>query len=233
MSTVGVIGGLGPMATVYFLELLTKMTDAAKDQEHLRIYMASIPDTPDRTAYILGESDENPMSCLVEAGNKLVQMGADFIAIPCVTAQYFHQELESALSVPVISLCEELAMHLAHEGVKKVGVLATNGTIKSRLMQNCLEEKGIEVCIPGPDDQDTVMQIIYQQIKKGLPPDVEAFEKIGQKLKADGAGKLILGCTELSLIKKDYGLNKDYLDVMEVLAAAVIVKAGRKPQNIS
>lgn len=210
------------MATVYFLELLTKMTGASCDQEHLRVYMASIPDTPDRTAYILKESKENPLPCLVEAGKKLEDMGADFIAIPCVTAQYFHEELVKQLKIPVISLCHELACELAGWGVKTVAVLATSGTLKSRVMQDELEAAGIQVLDVEPSCQDAIMTIIYEQIKKGRKPDIDAFRRIGEGMVSQGAGRVILGCTELSLIKKDYELEDYYTDVLEVLAKKVV-----------
>lgn len=227
MKTVGVIGGLGPMATVYFLELLTKMTEASCDQEHLKIYMASIPDTPDRTAYILKESKDNPLPYLVEAGKKLADMGADFIAIPCVTAQYFHEELVKQIGIPVISLCHELACELAGEGIKSVAVLATSGTMKSRVMQDELEAVGIQVMDVEPACQDTIMTIIYEQIKKGKKPDIDGFCRIGESLVSQGAGRIILGCTELSLIKKDYELEDYYTDVLEVLAKKVVTYADK------
>ncbi|MDD7402648.1 MAG: amino acid racemase [Butyribacter sp.] len=226
MKTIGVIGGLGPMATVYYLELITKMTDAASDQEHPRIVLKSTPDTPDRTSYIIGESDENPLPFLIDAGKELLRMGADFITVPCVTAQYFYKELTEALGAPVISLCGNIAEDIYRKGIKKVGILATSGTIKSRVMEKSFQEKGIDCVVPDEQLQQDVMKIIYGQIKKGEPVDLELFLKIGDALSQQGAEKLILGCTELSLIKKLHPLDERFVDVLEVLAQKAVLFSG-------
>ena len=95
MKTLGVIGGLGPMATVYFLELLTKMEQAESDQNHFPIVMESIPETLDRTAYILNQRNPNPLPFLIEAGKHLKEIEAEYLAIPCVTAHYFHEQCDA------------------------------------------------------------------------------------------------------------------------------------------
>ena len=93
-KTLGVIGGLGPMATAYYMELVIQMTDASCDQEHLNMIISSRPGTPDRTRYILGLSDENPAPVMIDAGRWLVAEGAEILAIPCITAHYFQKQLE-------------------------------------------------------------------------------------------------------------------------------------------
>ena len=89
MKKAGIIGGLGPKAMVYFLQLITEMTDAKTDQEHMELLIHSMPQTPDRTKFILGKSSENPLPFMMESGKELVSRGAEFIAIPCITAHYF------------------------------------------------------------------------------------------------------------------------------------------------
>lgn len=224
MKTLGIIGGLGPMAMAYFVQLVTEYTDVKRDQDHIPIVLISIPDTPDRTKYILGESDENPLPRLVDAGLKLKKMGAEFIAIPCVTAHYFYKQLKEQIGIPVVSLPCELSAELNSNGIDKVGILATSGTIESGFIQRKLNNEGIETILPTQDEQKIVMKVIYEQIKAGKQPDVNAFLEIGNSLKKRGAQKLLLGCTELSLIKRDYRdrIGKDYLDVLEVLAIAAV-----------
>ena len=100
MKKLGVIGGLGPMATAYFLQLLTQMSDAKSDQEHMEILLHSKPQIPDRTRFILGQSGENPLPQMVEIGVDLKSQGAEAIAIPCVTAHYFQKNLEDAIGIP-------------------------------------------------------------------------------------------------------------------------------------
>ncbi len=226
MKNLGIIGGLGPMATVYFMELIIKMTDVKRDQEHIRIYLQSIPDTPDRTAYICGESEENPLPSFVRAGKSLEAQGADFITIPCVTAQYFYQELSDQLHIPVIHLITGLVNEIKENKVHKVGILATNGTIKSKILQDQLAAGGIETVIPDNDDQTSIMDIIYNQIKAGKKADMAQFHHIMDGLKKKGAEKIILGCTELSLIKRDCNVGEDCIDVLDVLAKNAVLYSG-------
>ena len=102
MKKLGVIGGLGPMATAYFYQLITQMSDAGCDQEHMEILLYSKPTIPDRTRYILNNKEENPLDDIVEVGNVLKNAGAEVIAIPCITAHYFHNEIEKAVELPIV-----------------------------------------------------------------------------------------------------------------------------------
>lgn len=227
MKTLGVIGGLGPMASAYFLQLLTQMSDAQTDQDHMDILMYSRPSVPDRTKYILGESEENPVPDLVMAGKKLKEMGADILAIPCVTAHYFHRELEDGIGLSVIHAVEETITCLEEKKTTQVGILATDGTIQSGLFQNALEQRGIRPILPEAESQKRVMEIIYRQIKAGKSVDMECFYKISEEMTGQGAQVILLGCTELSLIKRDYDLPAGYLDVMEVLARKAVQSCNR------
>lgn len=226
MKTIGIIGGLGPMATVYFMELIIKMTDVKADQEHIRIYLQSLPDTPDRTDYICGKSDKSPLPYLVNSGISLAEQGADFIAIPCVTAQYFYKDLADRIPIPVMHLVAGLVEEIKGKGIRKIGVLATNGTIQSGILQSQLTEAGIAVILPDKAGQDSLMDIIYNQIKAGKAVKLEQFHEIGNELLAQGAERVILGCTELSLIKRDYPLNNAYIDVLDILAKNAIIYSG-------
>ena len=89
-KTLGILGGMGPAATAYFMDLLVRMTQADTDQEHLDILVCHAPSIPDRTGYILDHRKENPLPAMVDYGNKLCTIGAEAIAIPCVTAHYFY-----------------------------------------------------------------------------------------------------------------------------------------------
>lgn len=222
MKTLGVLGGLGPMATAYFLQLVTQMSDAGTDQEHMEVVLYSKPSIPDRTSFIIGKSERSPVEDMVMAGSKLKEMGADIIAIPCVTAHYFHGELEARIGVPIIHAIEETVSYLEKENITKAGILATDGTIQSGLFQSALEQRGICPLIPEAESQKKLMEIIYQGIKAGGEVDVPLFHQIAQGLFGQGAEVVLLACTELSLIKKDYRLPAGYLDVMEVLARRAV-----------
>lgn len=227
MKTLGVLGGLGPMATAYFMQLLTQMSDARVDQEHMEIVLYSKPSIPDRTKYIIGESKISPVPEMAAAGIKLRKMGADILAIPCITAHYFHRELEEKTGLPIINAIDETASYLGTENIKSAGLLATDGTIQSGLFQRAFEESGIIPVLPYADTQKNIMDIIYNQIKSGGQIDMPLFEKASQELYDRGANVVLLACTELSLIKRDYALGKGYLDVMEILARKAVQTCGR------
>ncbi len=222
----GVIGGLGPVATAHFLERIATMTDAGRDQEHLELIVMDIPTIPDRTAYILGKAAENPVAPMITLGRQLKSMGANVVAIPCVTAHCFHEKLQTQIGLPVIHGVRSMLPML--EGVRKVGLLATDGTLQSGIFQQVLEPKGIELIVPAPTNQQSLMNLIYRQIKAGLLPDERQFCKIRNQLWSDGADVIILGCTELSLLKKGCHPDEKILDVLEVLARESILSCGKK-----
>ena len=215
----GVIGGLGPMATAYFMELVIKMTKAECDQDHLEMIIYNCPTIPDRTKYILGQSEESPLPRMLEVGQALQQQGADVIAIPCMTAHYFRDALKENIGVRVIHGIRETAQCLKDAGVTTAGIMATDGTIQSEIFQKEIEALGLVAVIPDAEHQAKVMKMIYEEIKAGKMPSKDEFMKVKQHLiEGKGAQAVILGCTELSLIKRDYPLQAGFLDVMEVLA---------------
>ncbi|WP_434310055.1 aspartate/glutamate racemase family protein [Hominifimenecus sp. rT4P-3] len=222
MKTLGVIGGLGPMATAYYMELVIQMTDASCDQEHLPMIIYNRPDTPDRTRYILGLSNEDPQQMMVETGRALVRQGADRLVIPCITAHYFHSYLESQIGKPVLNLIEETAAHLKKFGWSTIGIMATDGTIRSGLFQKELERLGMKAVIPSEESQKKVMHLIYENVKAGKPVELSLFQEAEAELRAAGAQVIVLGCTELSMIKKDFPIGPGFLDAMEVLAMRAI-----------
>lgn len=227
MKVLGIIGGLGPMATAYFLQLITQMTDANYDQEHIEIMIHSKPQIPDRTNYILGKSQENPVLDMIKMGRNLMKQGAEVLAIPCITAHYFQRELENDIGIPIINAIEETSLYLQEHNISKVGIMATDGTIESKIFQRELEGRGIEVIIPSKEKQKKVMYLIYDNVKAGKSMDKKVFDEVSQELLVQGAQVILLGCTELSLIKRDLCMNHNYLDVMEILARKSVIACGK------
>lgn len=220
----GVIGGLGPLATAYFMELVVKMTKAECDQDHLDMIIYNCPSIPDRTKYILGQSNENPLPKMLEVGQALQKQGADVIAIPCMTAHYFHDELKENIGVPVIHGIRETAQCLKRAGVKTVGIMATDGTITSGIFQKEIEALGMATAAPDANYQQKVMEMIYHDIKAGKMPALEEFMLVKSHLVTDkGAQAIVLGCTELSLLKNAYELGDGVIDTLEVLAQASLI----------
>lgn len=220
----GVIGGLGPLATAYYYELLTKMSDVHYDQDHLEIFIHSCPQIPDRTGYILDHDKANPVYDLIKVGQGLEKQGADYLAIPCITAHYFHDELSQVIHVPIIHLIHEVGSYLERKKIHCAGIMATTGTITTQLFQTELEKREISCIIPQTETQKDVMHLIYENVKCGVDIEMNRFKIVSDELFDNGAQVIILGCTELSIIKKEKHLDGRYLDAMELLSAVALKK---------
>ena len=232
MSTprvLGILGGLGPMATVYFYEMLTRHTQASCDQDHIDVIINSRASTPDRTRFILGQSQDNPFDIMAADAQRLVTFGADLLAIPCNTAHYFYDRLNSCISVPILNMVEGTVLEALRRGCRKVGILATSGTVQTGTYARMCQRHGLEWAVPGPEDQSDLMDVIYGDIKRGRRADMAKFGSVVRRLQSEGCTRMILGCTELSLIKRDEKLDAFYIDSMEVLAKNAIETFGRTP----
>lgn len=225
-KVLGVIGGMGPIATSYFMELVIKMTDAATDQEHLDMIIYNIPSIPDRTSYIVDHDNPSPLPVIQDIAHKLENLGVEFLAMPCCTAHYFGDDLEKSLHKPFVNIIRATVGYLKERGIKRVGVMATDGTIRTGLFKKELEVNNMEAVIPSKEAQQDVMHVIYKNVKANEPVEMERFHRAANELKANGAEAIILGCTELSLVKRDYNIGAGFIDAMEVLAQKSLLSCG-------
>lgn len=225
----GVLGGLGPMSTVYFCELLGRHTKALCDGDHIDMMISSRATTPDRTAFILGRSKEDPLPVMIEEARRLEGAGADLLVIPCNTAHYFYDGISAACGIPILNIIEETVGHLLHIGVSSFGLLATEGTVHSGAYERKCEKKGIRCVLPTETEQAVLTSVIYDGIKQNRPVDKKAFFEVCDALRRRGCQRLVLGCTELSLLKKE-GLDEEiFIDSLEVLAYRTILAMGKVP----
>lgn len=218
MKKLGIIGGLGPMATAYFMEMIIDMTCAETDQEHIEMVVYNCPTIPDRTKHILDNTSPDPFPVMLDIAKKLEKEGVDVIAIPCVTATYYLERLQAEIQIPILNIMKCVVEHLSENKVKNVGLMATDGTRKTQLFEKYLTEANIKLTLPDTKNQINVMHIIYENIKAGKATEKCRFDESSEYLKSQGAEVIILGCTELSLIKKEMPLSKGYLDALQVLA---------------
>lgn len=212
----GIIGGLGPLASSYFYELITKKTKAEKDQDHLNIILLSDAKTPDRTAYILNKQNENPYPYLLKDCQILEKLGCKLISIPCNTSTYFHKELQKQINIPISNMIENTAKYIKSKNYSSAAILATTGTISSNLYQNALYKEKIGYNLPN---QDNVMKIIYEYIKKGKEVPIDLWENTIKNLNCDC---YILGCTELSILKEKFNLKENFIDPLEIEAEKIL-----------
>ncbi len=225
-KTLGIIGGMGPMATADLFHKIIANTDADCDAGHIRIFIDNNPAIPDRTKAVLEGSDA-PLAFLAEAARNLARMGADLLLLPCNTSHAYYPQLCEAACIPIINMIEETAAHAASLGFKRVGLLATKGTLHARLYENALAPYGIEAVVPGEAGQDAVMALIYGGVKAGAQTyDTAAVRGELERMKRRGAETFILGCTELPLAFEKYGLGYPAIDPALILARAAIVRSG-------
>ena len=226
-NSFGVIGGMGPMASALFYEMLTRMTPAGKDQEHIRLVLLSDTEMPDRTAAIKA-GDDSPAAKevrakLLEDAKQLEAMGCRGYCVTCNTAHYFMHRLESEVSIPLISMIREAAKEMARKYPGgKVAVMGTTGTLESGLYQEALAEVGVEAFVLSPEAQQATMSLIYDCVKAGKPADPALVALIDKEVGAKSFDAVLTACTELSVIKADGLFGEKYVDPMEILAARVI-----------
>ena len=228
-SLLGILGGLGPMSGIYFCEMLTRHTYAQKDSDHLNFLLSSRADTPDRSSFILGLSDDDPTPRMRSEAKRLEAAGAELLVIPCNTAHYFYSKISEAVDIPILNIIEETAKLCALDKVQTVGVLATEGTARSGAYSDVFTRYGINVYPLSSEEQDFLTDTIFGRIKSGLSPDVERFSALCEELYGKGCERIILGCTELSLIKKEYALPNYVIDSLEVLCISALKICQKTP----
>lgn len=225
-KAIGIIGGMGPLATADLFKKIVLNTKAETDQEHIRVLIDNNTDIPDRTAAII-KGGKNPVHQLVKSAVSLCNMGAQLLVMPCNTAHFFHSEVQEFADVPILNMIELTRDALLKKGIKKAGLLATEGTINSGIYQKIFDNSGILLITPESDEQKAITDMIYKGVKAGKKDyDVKNAKKILDVIIAKGAEVLILGCTELPLAVEMYNLNYPVCDPTTELAKGAIIAAG-------
>lgn len=227
----GVLGGMGPLATQLFYKMIIEQTDANCDQEHLNMIILNHATMPDRTKEILEGRAEELLNLLFKDARMLEMGGAGVIAIPCNTSHVLLPRLQERIGVPIVNMVEETVAHIAEtfQGPDvRVAVLATDGTINMGLYQKALEKAGITPMIPSSESQKLVMKIIYDGVKNGGEIDFADFLTVQNEIFAQDCNAAILACTELSCFKEMYSLPGFYIDAMGILTEKSILACGGK-----
>lgn len=214
----GVLGGMGPLASAYFYEQLTLLTNVNCDADHINMLISSMTRTPDRTSFILGQNKENPLQYLIKDAQMLEKCGVDIIAVTCNTSHYFIDDLSRSVNVPIINMIELTIGSLKQKSIKKVGIMATKGTYQTKLYEQECIKQNIEPFIPCEKIQDEIMNIIYNQIKKNGTIEMNSFQAIIDYFIANNCERIILGCTELSIVEKQINLPNLIIDPINILA---------------
>jgi aspartate racemase len=233
-KVIGILGGLGPEATLRLFQKILEHTPASKDQDHLRILIDNNPKIPERLPAILGTGSD-PIPMMVASGQALERAGADFIIIPCVSAHYFLSALRRKISLPIISMLDEAAVRVKtfKPEIKKIGLLAAEGTMKVGLFQERLMQEGMETIIPAGRDrlemQANIFKIKDTKRRHDRNEIAARFQKIAGKMAERGAQAILIGCTEISIVADADSFSTPGFDALTILGEAAIREAGLDP----
>lgn len=222
-NIIGVLGGMGPLATASFFRKIIEETEVTKDQDHYRVIIDSNPKIPDRTKAIL-YGGESPLSEMIKTAQNLEQSGATVLAMPCITAHYFHEEIQKHVSIPFYHVLQGLDDYLADNfaSVTKIGVLSTTATKETELFQTYIKSKS--VLFPDHSVQeDKVMRAIFgekgiKQGNSGEYPKQLLKEAADQLIDEMGCELIIGGCTEVELVLRSDDLSVPFIDPMRAAA---------------
>lgn len=223
-KTIGILGGMGPLATADLYRKIIERTRADRDNEHIRVYIDGNAAIPDRTAAIL-HGGEDPVPEMLSALRHLEACGADCIIMPCNTAHYFLPRLREQTALPILDM-QRITAAVCRERFpgKTAAILATDGTVQSGLYDRALDAEGVRWIHPGESEQKSLMHLIYGVVKASRPmePEKEHWDAILDTLRGQGADLFILGCTELPVLAGVLPSEGPFLDPTDELAKAAI-----------
>ncbi|WP_100013091.1 aspartate/glutamate racemase family protein [Lentibacillus sediminis] len=231
----GVLGGMGPMATSVFFENMVKKTKAEADQEHIDTVVLNHTTLPDRTDVILEQKEEEFLQAVEKDLRLFEQAEVANIAIPCNTSHYFMEQMQEMTRLPIINMVDETVKHIANVYGKgaKVGILATDGTISTGVYQESCERHQLLPWTPDDQNQEKIMRLIYHY-KQDKPVQPDEAEVIMQQLiQQEKCTCLILGCTELSCIDWSDTVYPYCVDALEMLVDRSIRLSGKHVKSLS
>jgi aspartate racemase len=228
--TAGVLGGLGPEATIDFMARVLRLTGARTDQENVHLLVDSNPKVPNRNAAIAG-TGPSPAPALVAMARRLEAAGADFLVIVCNSAHAFATPVEAAVGIPLISIveatCDELVR--AHPEVVNAGILAADACLQAGLYQQALQRRGIAAVVPDTAQSERFMDLMYR-IKAGDQSAAvsRGMADIAAALAQRGAQALLAACTEVPLVLRAEQSPVPLLNATEILAQRTVALAKRR-----
>lgn len=222
-STIGILGGMGPLATLDFVQKIIHHTHAGNDQENIPLQIHCVPQIPDRTAFLMG-SGESPLPALSKGLNTLIGTDVGCITIPCNTAHYWHPDLQRISSVPILHIAQTCAHQLTRQHIKSVALMATDGTLKAGFYSRELAQYGIELTQPSAETQEKVMNGIYLVKAGSIDQGAKILEDCVKELLSTGVESVILGCTEIPFaLDHIHSETKPFtLDATDTLAQACV-----------
>lgn len=223
LLTVGVLGGMGPDATVDFMSKVLAATPASSDQDHIRMLVDHNPHVPERSGAII-EGIGDPGSALAEMAAQLQQAGADFLVMPCNTAHAFQSDIEAAVDIPFVSIIDETVAACGE--CESIGLLATVGCKASGIYQAALEVAGVSAVLLDDEETGAFMKLVAE-IKKGNcgTDTANGMRQLADALVARGAQAIVAGCTEIPLVLEGSMISVPLVSSTDILAEATVAYA--------
>lgn len=233
-KVVGVLGGMGPDATVELMRRVVASTPAKDDADHIHMLVDNNPKVPSRIRALLEGGDEQPGPVLAGMAQRLEQSGADVLVIPCNTAHYYHRDVQEAVGIPVWHLIEMSLAHIraAHPEVQRIGLLASSAVQKIALFEPFFQRAGLTLVYPDVAAQELVMAVIRAVKAGGV--SAELLSDYQQQVTAmstvdtlaDGVDAYLLGCSELSVIAEQHPQTLPVIDSLQVLVDTIVAQFG-------
>ena len=224
MKTVGVLGGMGPDATVDFMAKVIALTPAERDQDHIHMLVDHNPKVPNRQTAILGNG-EDPGPEIAAMARRLEAAGAEFLVIPCNTAYVFAPSVLESVSIPLISIIDETIAAIGEQSpaAKAVGLLATNGCLEANVYQEALQANGLDPVLPNGAQLEVLMELI-NGIKAGNRSEAvsAAMRELAGALVSQGAQTIVAACTEIPLVLDAAMLSVPLISSTDVLALKTV-----------
>lgn len=225
---VGIIGGMGPEATVDLMNRVIKATAARDDIDHIRMLVDNNPKVPSRIRALIEKNGESPLECLQDMARRLEGWGVDFLAIPCNTAHYYHHGVQQAVRIPLLDMIGLAVDYVTSQtpDLKTVGLLSSSAVFDLGLYEERFANVGVNLMVMDPDDQKKVMAAI-RKIKTsnyGLEV-VRVIQEVADNLARQGAQALLIACTELSIIGGQITPKVHMFDASQILAEAIVKEA--------
>ncbi|MCW7753259.1 amino acid racemase [Desulfobotulus sp. H1] len=226
-KVVGIIGGMGPEATVDLMARVIRATSAADDRDHIRMLVDNNPKVPSRIRALIEGGGESPAPCLREMAQKLAAWGVDFLAMPCNTAHHYYSDIREAVSIPVLNMVDMAveACLIRNKNLKKVGLMASTAVLNLELYEQSFAAEGVEMLAPPPAVQKGLMGAIRRIKTSVYGEEVRLIlQETADSLVGEGAELLLVACTELSVISESLAVKVPLLDASQILAEAIVKK---------
>ena len=224
----GVLGGMGPLATADFLQKFVRLWPAENDQDHPQVVVFSNPKIPDRVGPIIGTSEISPLPALVESAKRLQEFGAELLCMPCHTAHFWYPQMVQSLNVPFLHIADITCEEIQHTGCKdrsKVGVLATRATLQAEIYQDRFAEHGISLVLPDQVHMERHVLPAIAAVKRNAMVEAgELLTKSINRFVLQGVDVVVLACTELPIALEyaDATIRTHCIDPTESLARACV-----------